>query len=63
MPQEFYVLIFGYIVGFYMAWNIGANDVASSMAPVVGARAVTIRQAIFIAVMLNIFVLYLSAPM
>jgi PiT family inorganic phosphate transporter len=54
MPQEFYVLIFGYIVGFYMAWNIGANDVANSMAPVVGAKAVTIRQAVFIAVILNI---------
>ncbi len=54
MPQEIYVLIVGYIVGFYMAWNIGANDVANSMAPVVGAKAVTIRQAIFIAVILNI---------
>ena len=54
MPQEIYVLIFGYIVGFYMAWNIGANDVANSMAPVVGAKAVTIRQAIFIAVILNV---------
>ncbi|MBQ0718428.1 MAG: inorganic phosphate transporter, partial [Sulfitobacter litoralis] len=54
MPQEIYVLIFGYIFGFYMAWNIGANDVANSMAPVVGAKAVTIRQAIFIAVILNV---------
>jgi PiT family inorganic phosphate transporter len=54
MPQELYVLIFGYIFGFYMAWNIGANDVANSMAPVVGAKAVTIRQAIFIAVILNV---------
>ena len=54
MPQEFYVLIFGYLVGFYMAWNIGANDVANSMAPVVGAKAITIRQAVFIAVILNI---------
>jgi PiT family inorganic phosphate transporter len=47
-------LIFGYIFGFYMAWNIGANDVANSMAPVVGAKAVTVRQAIFIAVILNV---------
>jgi PiT family inorganic phosphate transporter len=54
MPQEIYVLIVGYIVGFYMAWNIGANDVANSMAPVVGAKAVTIRQAVFIAVILNV---------
>ena len=54
MPQEIYVLIIGYIAGFYMAWNIGANDVANSMAPVVGAKAVTIRQAIFIAVIMNV---------
>jgi len=54
MPQELFVLIFGYIFGFYMAWNIGANDVANSMAPVVGAKAVTIRQAVFIAVILNV---------
>jgi inorganic phosphate transporter, PiT family len=54
MPQEFYVLILGYIVGFYMAWNIGANDVANSMASSVGANAITIRQAIFLAGILNI---------
>ena len=54
MPNEIYVLIFGYIFGFYMAWNIGANDVANSMAPVVGAKAVTVRQAIFIAVIMNV---------
>ena len=54
MPQECYILILGYIFGFYMAWNIGANDVANSMAPVVGAKAITIRQAIFIGAILNI---------
>ncbi len=54
MPQEYYVLIVGYIFGFYMAWNIGANDVANSMASAVGAKAITIRQAIFIAGILNI---------
>jgi inorganic phosphate transporter, PiT family len=54
MPQEYYVLIIGYVFGFYMAWNIGANDVANSMASAVGAKAITIRQAIFIAGILNI---------
>ncbi|MEA1945686.1 MAG: inorganic phosphate transporter [Thermodesulfobacteriota bacterium] len=54
MPNEYYVLIVGYIFGFYMAWNIGANDVANSMASAVGAKAITIRQAIFIAGILNI---------
>jgi PiT family inorganic phosphate transporter len=37
-----------------MAWNIGANDVANSMASAVGAKAITIRQAIFIAGILNV---------
>jgi PiT family inorganic phosphate transporter len=54
MGYETYVLIVGYIFGFYMAWNIGANDVANSMASAVGAKAITIRQSIFIAGILNI---------
>jgi PiT family inorganic phosphate transporter len=54
MPQEYYVLIIGYVFGFYMAWNIGANDVANSMASAVGAKAITIRQAVFVAGILNI---------
>jgi PiT family inorganic phosphate transporter len=54
MTPEYIVLIIGYIFGFYMAWNIGANDVANSMASAVGAKAITIRQAIFIAGILNV---------
>ncbi|MDX2499073.1 MAG: inorganic phosphate transporter [Deltaproteobacteria bacterium] len=54
MTPEYYILIVGYIFGFYMAWNIGANDVANSMASAVGAKAITIRQAIFIAGILNV---------
>lgn len=54
VTSQYYVLIVGYIFGFYMAWNIGANDVANAMASSVGARAITIRQAIFLAGILNI---------
>lgn len=54
MSAELPILIFGFIVGFYMAWNIGANDVANSMASAVGAKAITFRQAILIAGILNI---------
>ncbi len=54
MGQDVVILCVGYVFGFYMAWNIGANDVANSMASAVGARAITIRQAILIAGILNI---------
>jgi inorganic phosphate transporter, PiT family len=35
--------------GLFMAWGIGANDVANAMAPAVGSRSITIPQAIVIA--------------
>ena len=37
------------VFGLYMAWGIGANDVANAMATSVGSRAITVRQAILIA--------------
>ena len=49
MPMEYFILVLGFIIGFHMSWNIGANDVANSMASAVGAKAITLRQAIFIA--------------
>lgn len=37
------------VFGLFMAWGIGANDVANAMAPAVGSNAVTIKQALVIA--------------
>lgn len=36
--------------GFFMAWGVGANDVANAMGTSVGSRAITIKQAILIAI-------------
>jgi len=41
-------------IAFYMAWSIGANDVANSMATAVGAKAITFRQAVIIAGILTV---------
>ncbi len=48
MEITFFVLA-ALAVGFYMAWNIGANDVANSMGTSVGSKAITLRQAVLIA--------------
>ena len=43
------MLSFASLLAFYLAWNLGANDVANSMGTSVGSRAVTMRQALVIA--------------
>ena len=43
-------LILAVIFGLYMTWGIGANDLANAMGTSVGAGAVTIKQAICIAI-------------
>ena len=43
------VLILSLIVCAYMAWNIGANDVANAMGTSVGSKALTLKQAVIIA--------------
>lgn len=37
------------ILAFYVAWNLGANDVANAMGTSVGSKAITLRQALVVA--------------
>lgn len=43
------MIIFVALLSFYVAWNLGANDVANAMGTSVGSKAVTLRQALIIA--------------
>jgi PiT family inorganic phosphate transporter len=49
MPESMIFLGFACAFGLFMAWGIGANDVANAMGTSVGSRALTIRNAIIIA--------------
>ncbi len=50
MEHAIFLLILAAVFGLFMAWGIGANDVANAMATSVGSKALTIKTAIIIAV-------------
>jgi PiT family inorganic phosphate transporter len=54
------LLIIACVFGFFMAWGVGANDVANAMGTSVGSRALTIRQAICIAIIFEFAGAYLA---
>lgn len=49
MSVETILIILVLLAGFYMAWNIGANDVSNAMGTSVGTGALTLMQAVIIA--------------
>jgi inorganic phosphate transporter, PiT family len=49
MELAIFYIILAAAFALFMAWGIGANDVANAMAPSVGSKAITIKQAIVIA--------------
>ncbi len=53
-------MVLACVFGFFMAWGIGANDVANAMGTSVGSRALTITQAIFIAMIFEFAGAYLA---
>ena len=50
MPHAELYIILATVFGLFMAWGVGANDVANAMGTSVGSGAITIKQAIIIAI-------------
>lgn len=53
-------LIMACVFGFFMAWGIGANDVANAMGTSVGSKALTLKQAIIIAMIFEFLGAYFA---
>lgn len=54
------LLLIACAFAFFMAWGVGANDVANAMGTSVGSRALTIKQAIFVAMIFEFTGAYLA---
>ncbi|MGH2638425.1 MAG: inorganic phosphate transporter, partial [Rhabdochlamydiaceae bacterium] len=59
MTLETVLTILTLVIGFYMAWNIGANDVSNAMGTSVGSGALTLRRAVLLAAILEFCGAYL----
>lgn len=56
----FIFLTLACVFGLFMAWGIGANDVANAMGTSVGSRALTLKQAILVAAIFEFAGAYLA---
>ena len=53
MNVEMIVFALALLFGFYMAWSVGANDVANAMGTSVGSGALTLKRAVILAAILE----------
>ena len=53
MEYQTTLIVLALVFGFYMAWNIGANDVANAMGTSVGSGALTFKRAVILAAILE----------
>lgn len=54
------LLILACVFGLFMAWGVGANDVANAMGTSVGSKALTIKQAVIVAMIFEFLGAYLA---
>ena len=60
VTYSYELILLAGIFGLFMAWGIGANDVANAMGTSVGSKALTIKQAIIIAMIFEFAGAYLA---
>jgi inorganic phosphate transporter, PiT family len=53
LTPETILIVLALVISFYMAWNIGANDVANAMGTSVGSGALTLKWAIVVAALME----------
>lgn len=58
--HSYILLVLTCCFGLFMAWGVGANDVANAMGTSVGSKAITVKQAIIIAMIFEFAGAYLA---
>lgn len=54
MDYNIIFIVLACCVGFWMAWGVGANDLANILSPAIGSRAVSVSRALIIAILFEV---------